>query len=207
MKKIFKLRKGRIIDGVCGGAARYIGVETVWVRLGWAILSLAGGIGILAYILGMYMFPREDGQQEQRRVTGRSSGPLIAGIVLIAVGVLFVLRVLGILHYGFWGAWHVAWVILWPLSLFAGGAFLLFIYWRQGRGEERSLRRLKDDRMILGVCGGLGEYFRVDPNIMRFFFALIIILSRGVALIVYVVVGLLTPESRDEAETPGSMVD
>ena len=207
MKKIFKLRKGRIIDGVCGGTASYTGVETVWVRLGWAILALAGGIGILAYLLGMYLFPREDGQEAQRPVTGRSSGPLIAGIVLIAVAVLFVLRVLGILQYGFWGAWQVAWVILWPLSLFAGGAFLLFIYWRQGRGEQRELRRLKDDRMLLGVCGGLGEYFGVDPNVIRFFFALTIILSRGVALIVYVVVGLLTPEARDEPETPGSMVD
>ena len=181
--------------------ARHIGIDAIWVRIGWAALSLAGGIGIVAYLLAMYLFPREETAHEQEPVEDkRSSGPLIAGVILIAVAALIVLRIVGVLEYGFWGAWQVAWMIMWPLTLFAGGILLLFVYWRQGAGEERRLRRPVDDRMVFGVCSALGEYLRIDTNLVRFVFALVVILSRGVGLIVYVVIGLLTPEAREDVE-------
>ena len=199
-KKIFKLRQGRIIDGVCGGVAAYLDIDPIWVRIGWAALCLAGGIGILAYILGMYLFPRIEEGTEQPAPAGRSSGLLVGGILLIAIAVLLFLRVFGFLEYGFWGAWHVAWVILWPLSLIAGGAFLLFAYWKQGAGDRPSLRRSEGDRMLLGVCGGLAEFLKTDTNLVRFLFALVILLSRGVGLIVYAVIGLLSPGSESGSE-------
>jgi phage shock protein PspC (stress-responsive transcriptional regulator) len=199
-KRIFKSRQGRIIDGVCSGTAAYIGIDALWVRIGWALLTLAGGIGILAYLLGMYLFPRAETDSEgPSQQSHRSAGPLVGGLLLIAVGVLLVLRAVGIVNYGFWASWHVAWVILWPLSLIAGGLFLLFVYWRQGSGERPVLKRPASDRMILGVCAGLGSYFRIDPNFIRFLFTLAIILSRGVALVVYIVIALFTPELKDEA--------
>ena len=117
---------------------------------------------------------------------------------MIVVGVLLVLRAVGVVNYGFWASWHVAWVILWPLSLIAGGLFLLFVYWRQGAGDKPALRRPEAEKMVLGVCAGLGEYFRTDPNFVRFLLALAIILSRGVALVVYIVIALLTPEAKQE---------
>ncbi len=157
---------------------------------------------MLAYLLAMYLFPRVDSDTKPEPVkTRRSSGPLVAGILLIAVAVLFVLRATGVLHYGFWGAWHIAWVILWPISLIGGGLFLLLAYWRQSSGVRPSMIRPAGERMIMGVCAALGDYLKTDPNLVRFVFALAIILSRGVALIVYIVIGLLTPEAKDEAET------
>jgi phage shock protein PspC (stress-responsive transcriptional regulator) len=127
-------------------------------------------------------------------------GTLVVGLILLAVGATIVLRAVGILDYGFWGAWHVAWVILWPLSLIGGGLFLLFLYWRQGSKDSPAFRRLSWDKMAMGVCSGLGEFLRIDPNLLRLAFALVIILSRGVALIVYIAIGLLTPEAREEIE-------
>jgi phage shock protein PspC (stress-responsive transcriptional regulator) len=198
-KRIFKPRQGRIIDGVCSGTARYIGIDAVWVRIGWALLTLAGGIGIVAYLLGMYLFPRSETDLETASAPShRSVGPLVGGLLLIAVGVLLVLRAVGIVDYGFWASWHVAWVILWPLSLIAGGLFLLFIYWRQGAGDKPVLKRPASEKMILGVSAGLGDYFKIDPNFVRFLFALTIVLSRGVALVVYIVIALFTPEVKDE---------
>lgn len=198
-KRIYKPRQGRIIDGVCSGTARYIGIDPVWVRIGWALLSLAGGIGIVAYLLGMYLFPRSEADEQAEPVpTHRSAGPLVGGLLLIVVGALLVLRTVGVVNYGFWASWHVAWVILWPLSLIAGGLFLLFVYWRQGSGDKPVLRRPVVDKLVLGVCAGLGEYFKTDPNFVRFLLALAIILSRGVALAVYIVIALLTPEAKDE---------
>lgn len=190
-----------MVDGVCGGFAGYVGVDPLWVRIGWALACLAGGIGILAYLLGMYLFPRSETEEAGPETRpARSVGPLIAGIVLLGVGALIVLRAVGVLRYGFWGAWDIAWVVLWPLSLIAGGLFFLYVYWRQGTKGYSKFRRLGWDRMLFGVCSGLGEYFRVDPNVVRFAFALLIVLSRGVGLIIYVLIGLLTPEVKDEAE-------
>ncbi len=198
IKRVYKLKEGRIIDGVCGGFAEYIGVEAIWVRVAWAILVLAGGIGIVAYVLAMYFFSRaEPGEIKTPVRSHRSAGPLVAGLILLAVGAAIVLRAVGILDYGFWGAWHIAWVILWPLSLIGGGVFLLLVYWRQTPAGSSRFRRVGWDKMVMGVCGGLGEFLKVDPNLVRLAFALLIILSRGIGLIVYIVIGLLTPEARE----------
>jgi phage shock protein C len=198
VKRVHKLKEGRIIDGVCGGFAQYLGVESVWVRVGWALLALAGGIGIAAYLLAMYFFPRAETVQVKAPARiQRSAGPLVAGLTLLVVGAAIVLRAVGVLNYGFWGAWHIAWVILWPLSLIGGGLFLLLVYWRQSSEGSPRFRRVGRDKMVMGVCSGLGEFLKVDPNLVRLAFALLIILSRGVGLIVYVVIGVLTPEAKE----------
>jgi phage shock protein C len=44
-----------MIAGVCGGIANYFGIDAALVRLGWVLFSLAGGSGILAYIIAMFI--------------------------------------------------------------------------------------------------------------------------------------------------------
>jgi len=48
--------------------------------------------------------------------------------------------------------------------------------------------------MIAGVCGGLGQYFGVDPVIVRLIFV-VIALSTGITLVVYPILWLIMPES------------
>jgi phage shock protein C len=57
------------------------------------------------------------------------------------------------------------------------------------------VRRSRDDRVIAGVCGGLGRYLGIDPVLLRVAF---IILSRanGLGLIAYVVGWVAIPEER-----------
>ena len=124
----------------------------------------------------------------------------MVGALLLGIGILIVLRLTGVLEYGFWGAWHLAWMVLWPLSLIGGGLLLLFVYWRETSQGAPALKRSAEDKMLLGVCGGLGRYFKLDANIVRFSFALVILLSRGVGLLVYILIGLLAPSSTDEAQ-------
>lgn len=38
---------------------------------------------------------------------------------------------------------------------------------------DRKLYRSDDNRLICGVCGGLGEFFNIDPTIVRLVFALL----------------------------------
>jgi phage shock protein PspC (stress-responsive transcriptional regulator) len=201
IKRIHKVRQGRVIDGVCGGVALYAGIDAIWVRVATVALGLAGGIGVIAYLVGMYLFPRDDAETALAPTLQRkSSGVLLVGALLLGIGILIVLRLTGVLEYGFWGAWHLAWVVLWPLSLIGGGLLLLFVYWRETSQGAPALKRSTDDKMLLGVCGGLGRYFKLDANIVRFIFALVILLSRGVGLLVYILIGLLAPGSTDEAQ-------
>lgn len=201
IKRIHKVRRGRIIDGVCGGVAIYAGIDAIWVRVATVAVGLAGGIGVIAYLMGMYLFPREETEGETTPpLVRKSSGALLVGALLLGMGILIVLRLAGVLEYGFWGAWHLAWVVLWPLSLIGGGLLLLFVYWRETSQGVPALKRSAEDKMLLGVCGGLGRYFRLDPSIVRFIFALVILLSRGVGLLVYILIGLLAPSSTDEVQ-------
>ena len=50
-KKLYKSNQNKMIDGVCGGIAEYFGIDPTVVRLIWALFSLMGGSGILAYII------------------------------------------------------------------------------------------------------------------------------------------------------------
>ena len=47
-----------MIDGVCAGIAEYFNIDPTLVRLGAVALTIAGGSGILAYIICAVVIPR-----------------------------------------------------------------------------------------------------------------------------------------------------
>jgi len=63
----------------------------------------------------------------------------------------------------------------------------------------KQLRRTTADKIIAGVCGGLGRYFGVDPVLMRVIFAVTVVLTGGLALLAYPVLWFLMPEDRQVA--------
>lgn len=58
-KKLYKKDEGKMIAGVCGGIADYFGLDVTIVRLGWVLLSIFGGCGIIAYIIALIIMPRK----------------------------------------------------------------------------------------------------------------------------------------------------
>lgn len=56
-KPFRRSRDARMIAGVCGGIGEYFDLDPGLVRLGWIVLSLMGGGGILAYILAALIIP------------------------------------------------------------------------------------------------------------------------------------------------------
>jgi phage shock protein C len=58
-KRLFRSRRDRIIGGVCGGLGNYLNIDPVLVRVVWAILFFAAGVGFLAYILAWIIIPEE----------------------------------------------------------------------------------------------------------------------------------------------------
>lgn len=57
---------------------------------------------------------------------------------------------------------------------------------------KRRLYRSRRDRMIAGVCGGLADYFNMDPTVMRLIFVLLLLLG-GSAILVYLIMWLVVP--------------
>lgn len=57
----------------------------------------------------------------------------------------------------------------------------------------KRLYRSRKERMIAGVCGGLAEYFDVDPTIIRLV-AVLLALAGGPGLVVYIVMAIVVPE-------------
>lgn len=61
--------------------------------------------------------------------------------------------------------------------------------------EEINMKKLvrsKTDRKLLGVCGGIAEYFRVDPAFIRLGFVLFAVLV-GNGFLAYVIAALIMP--------------
>jgi phage shock protein C len=58
-KRLFRSRRDRVIGGVCGGLGNYLDIDPVLVRVVWAILFFAAGVGFLAYILAWIIIPEE----------------------------------------------------------------------------------------------------------------------------------------------------
>ena len=92
----------RKIAGVCGGLAKYLGIEVTIIRLLWVIVAIVPGAilgGVVAYLLAWLVMPEDESHQPVR--------------------------------------------------------------------SGRRLTRSATDQKIAGVCGGLGEYFGVDPTAAR----------------------------------------
>ena len=58
-KKLYKIKKGAKISGVCTGVALYAGIDVTIIRLIFVVLALCGGPGILLYIICAIVMPDE----------------------------------------------------------------------------------------------------------------------------------------------------
>lgn len=59
--------------------------------------------------------------------------------------------------------------------------------------EVKRLFRSKANRMLGGVCGGIAEYFALDPTLIRVLWA-VAILFGGAGLIAYIICWIMIPE-------------
>jgi phage shock protein C len=63
-------------------------------------------------------------------------------------------------------------------------------------GTPRVLRRSRTERVIGGVCGGLGRYLGLDPVLLRIAFV-VLLFAGGGGLVLYVISWILIPEERE----------
>lgn len=60
---------------------------------------------------------------------------------------------------------------------------------------KKRLFRSTKERMIGGVCGGLAEYFNIDPTIVRLAWAFISLASVGFGVVAYFIAWIIVPEA------------
>ncbi len=68
--------------------------------------------------------------------------------------------------------------------------------------KKRSYRRIyrdPDNRIVGGVCGGLGAYFRIDPILFRILFILLTV-AGGSGILLYLILWIIIPEARTTAQ-------
>lgn len=70
--------------------------------------------------------------------------------------------------------------------------------------EYKRLYRSRHDRMIGGVCGGLAQYFHMDPTVIRLLAVLGLIIAGG-TFWAYIVIMIVVPEEPDIITPPPSM--
>jgi phage shock protein C len=59
--------------------------------------------------------------------------------------------------------------------------------------EVKRVYRSKSERVLAGVCGGLGEYFNIDPTLVRILFILFALVVGG-GILLYIILWILIPE-------------
>ncbi len=221
-RRLYKSRTERMIDGVCGGIAQYFDLDPTLVRIAWVILTLLGGSGIILYIAAMIIMPKEPypgSQYGQPPPAGQSpsskKNSFFWGILLIVVGLFLFFDNIG---WAFWRPWW--WFnadILLPILLILAGVGFLWggrnslMATSQGsetaasesttseseptpRPEVRRLYRSFNERKLFGVCGGLAEYFDVDPTFVRILFVIAALASFGIVLLAYIILAIILPK-------------
>jgi phage shock protein PspC (stress-responsive transcriptional regulator) len=117
IKRLERSRSDRMLAGVCGGLASYFEIHPAFYRVGFVVLTLLGGAGILIYVAAALVMPAE-GQADSvasAALRGRRDRPWpLIGLGLLAVGAAVLLSQATLWPHG------DAWVVL----LLAGGAIL-----------------------------------------------------------------------------------
>ena len=138
VKRLERSRSNRMLAGVCEGLARYFDLNPAFYRVGFVVLTLLGGAGILIYLAAVLVIP-EEGKPDSiaaDALRGRRERPWpLIGVALIGVAAAVLLS-----RATLWPQGDAAWVLV----LLAGAVIL----WTQ-----RSSSRTTSTELVLAGDG------------------------------------------------------
>lgn len=62
---------------------------------------------------------------------------------------------------------------------------------------EKKLYKIDEGKKLDGVCGGIAEYFNIDPTLVRLVWALVTLCTVGVGLIGYLICAIIMPRKTE----------
>ena len=74
-----------------------------------------------------------------------------------------------------------------------------------GSSGGKRLLRIRQGRIVAGVCAGLGAYFRVDVNLVRLAFGVLTVFY-GLGILLYLIAWLILPEEGEDGSIVESFV-
>jgi phage shock protein PspC (stress-responsive transcriptional regulator) len=153
VRRLERSRSDRKLAGVCGGLARYFDIHPAVYRVGFVILTLLGGAGIIMYVAAALVMP-EEGKEDSfatAALRNRRERPWpVIGLALVAVALASLLSRATLWPHG------DAWILLLVL-----GAAILWItrHSKAGSADAASLatedsRRMR--RLVKGIAIAFG---------------------------------------------------
>jgi phage shock protein PspC (stress-responsive transcriptional regulator)/predicted membrane protein len=125
IKRLERSRTDKVLAGVSGGLGRYFDLTPAVFRLGFVVLTLLGGAGVLVYIAAVLVMPKEGEERSMAEdiLANRREHPArLVALGLIAVAILSLLA-----HADTWPTAGTAWLLV-------AVAGLIFLWTRRGRG-------------------------------------------------------------------------
>jgi phage shock protein PspC (stress-responsive transcriptional regulator) len=157
VRRLERSRDDRMLAGVCGGLARYFGIHPAFYRVGFVVLTLIGGAGVLVYLAALLVIPDEGHDESIAAETLRQSRdrpwPLIGLGLLGLAGVVLLSRVT------LWPHGDAAWILL-----FLAGGTILFL---ARRSSEPSLPGVGTDESTTAVAAGAAIVVPRKRHILR----------------------------------------
>ncbi|HOT94912.1 MAG TPA: PspC domain-containing protein [Methanoregulaceae archaeon] len=71
----------------------------------------------------------------------------------------------------------------------------------------KELKRSRTDRMVAGICGGIGVYLGIDPNVIRLIWVVVTLFSGGLGLLAYLLAWILLPGEEAPPAAASAPVD
>jgi phage shock protein C len=108
-KKLRRSKTDEVIGGVAGGLGHYFGLDPILVRIAFVLLVLAGGSGLLLYIVLWIVIPEATPDEDVAAVAGdrRELGGFVIGGALVIIGTIILMR-----RFVPWFDSEVVWALL-----------------------------------------------------------------------------------------------
>ena len=78
-QRLYRSETDRMIGGVCGGLADYLGIDSIWFRVAAVLLAFADGLGLLAYLILWIIVPTQSKVGQPPKEVARAGVEEITG--------------------------------------------------------------------------------------------------------------------------------
>lgn len=112
-RRLYRSRANVVLGGVCGGIGEYFGVDPTIVRLLWVLFALAGGSGVLAYIIAWIIIPEEPAGKNTKKPAPVKVSHAWFGAFFILLGLLLLFEK------------YISFRAFWPFALILIGVALV----------------------------------------------------------------------------------
>lgn len=216
-RRLQRSRSNKMIAGICGGLAEYFSIDPTLVRIIVVVSCVVtGGAIFLGYLIAWIVIPEN---MSDSLAPSKPVGPyvgIVFGIILVLAGMGMVFDQM---RYSMWLPRWIqpifSWESIFAFALIIGGIMLIVHLMRKDENGERvftkpegtktaaapgvpgkhTLFRSTEDRKLSGVCGGIAEYFVVDPTLVRILWVVGTLISQVLpGVIIYVAMAYIVPD-------------